>query len=74
MVDVPYGRILRCELKSREWEVLADFDGEANGLALNDEGELIVADYKNGLVSQDRRSPPRTEWRRHKAHSPVDEM
>lgn len=54
--------------------MLADFDGEANGLALNDEGELIVADYKNGLVSQDRRSPPRTELQRHKAHSPVDEM
>lgn len=74
MVDVPYGRILRCELKSREWEVLADSDGEPNGLALNDEGQLIVTDYKNGLVSQDRRSPPRMETRRRKAHSLVDEM
>lgn len=61
VTDVPYGRILRCELKSQVWEVLADYEGEASGLALNDEGHLIVADYKNGLVSQGRLSTPRTE-------------
>lgn len=53
MTDVPYGRILRCELKSQVWEVLADYEGEASGLALNDEGYLIVADYKNGLMKCD---------------------
>ncbi|KIR55945.1 D-3-phosphoglycerate dehydrogenase [Cryptococcus gattii Ru294] len=53
VTDVPYGRILRCELKSQVWEVLADYEGEASGLALNDEGYLIVADYKNGLMKCD---------------------
>lgn len=62
VVDVAYGRILRYDLNGRGgdkgdgakdagWTVLADYDGEPNGLALDLDGTLIVADYKNGIVS-----------------------
>ena len=51
LVDVPYGRILELNLKSKEFRVVADYDGEPNGLALRDDGLLAVADYKQGLVS-----------------------
>lgn len=50
MVDIPYGRILRLRISSGEWTVLADYDGEPNGLTLDDDGNLLVADCKNGIV------------------------
>ncbi len=49
-VDIPYGRILRLRISSGEWTVLADYDGEPNGLTLDDDGNLLVADCKNGIV------------------------
>lgn len=72
VVDVAYGRILKCDLndsvgeakdgedgarrKDAGWSVLAEYDGEPNGLALDLDGTLIVADYKNGIVSTAVRS------------------
>ena len=66
VVDVAYGQILRYDLNSSAggdsendargkdagWTVLADYDGEPNGLALDHDGTLLVADYKNGIVSE----------------------
>ncbi|WVR09348.1 hypothetical protein IAU60_006414 [Kwoniella sp. DSM 27419] len=57
VVDVPYGRILRLDIKTRQFSVIVDYDGEPNGLALTDEGMLVVADYKQGLVSELRYEP-----------------
>jgi sugar lactone lactonase YvrE len=51
VVDVPYGRILKYNLALSKFTVVADYDGEPNGLALRQDGMLIVADYKEGLVS-----------------------
>lgn len=52
VVDVGQGRILRCRIESGEWELVIDYDGEPNGLTLDREGRLLVADYKNGIVSE----------------------
>lgn len=51
VVDVGQGRILRCRMATKTWELVVDYDGEPNGLALNHEGQLLVADYKNGIAS-----------------------
>jgi gluconolactonase len=57
VVDVPYGRVLKLDLHgSGEFSVVAEWDGEPNGLALNDDGTLVVADYKQGVVSDSNRS------------------
>lgn len=57
---MPYGRILKHSLRSGSWTLLAEWDGEPNGLAIRSDGMLLVADYKEGLVS-------RTEvWPRHR--------
>jgi gluconolactonase len=51
LVDVPYGRIFRVT-PAKEWSVIADYDGEPNGLALHPDGDrLIITDYKQGLLS-----------------------
>lgn len=53
MVDIPYGRILRYSLIDLSWSEVCQWDGEPNGLALRDDGTLVVADYKQGIVSTD---------------------
>ena len=44
-------------MKEMDWIVLVDYDGEPNGLALDQDGSLLVADYKNGIVSRLSRRP-----------------
>lgn len=51
MVDIPYGRILKLHIASGEFTVVAQWDGEPNGLAMGLDGKLVVADYKEGIVS-----------------------
>ena len=50
VVDIPGGRILKYTLKRGQWSVLAEWGGEPNGLALRADGQLVVADYKEGMV------------------------
>lgn len=45
VVDIPYGRILKID-PEKAVTVVAEWDGEPNGLAATDDGRLIVADYK----------------------------
>jgi gluconolactonase len=53
LVDVPFGRIFRVT-PAKEWSVIAEYDGEPNGLALHPDGDrLVIADYKQGLLSLD---------------------
>ncbi|ANA35459.1 Gluconolactonase [Ralstonia mannitolilytica] len=52
LVDIPHGRILRVSPQG-EWNVVAEYDGEPNGLALRHDDTLLIADYKNGLLSLD---------------------
>jgi gluconolactonase len=55
LVDVPYGRIFRVT-PAKEWSAIAEYDGEPNGLALHPDGDrLVIADYKQGLLSLDLR-------------------
>lgn len=45
IVDIPYGRIMRIDA-NKEISVLAQWDGEPNGLAATADGNLLIADYK----------------------------
>lgn len=55
LVDVPHGRIFRVTPR-KEWSVIAEYDGEPNGLVLHPDGDrLIITDYKQGLLSLDLR-------------------
>lgn len=52
VADIPYGRIFRIS-QAREWELVAEYDGEPNGMKFLNDRELVIADYRNGLVRLD---------------------
>jgi hypothetical protein len=45
VVDIPFGRILRIDV-DKNVSVVAQWDGEPNGLAATADGDLLIADYK----------------------------
>jgi len=52
VVDIPYGRILRIS-STKEVTVEAEWDGEPNGLAVDPDGRIAIADYKQGILTFD---------------------
>lgn len=52
LVDIPWGRIFRLSPEG-EFTVMAEYDGEPNGLAFHRDGRLFIADYKNGILVMD---------------------
>jgi gluconolactonase len=55
VTDIPFGRIFRIS-PAGEWTPIAEWDGEPNGLKFMNDHELVVADYRNGLMVCDVRS------------------
>lgn len=51
-VDIPYGRIFAVS-EAGEFSVIADYDGEPNGMKIDADGRFIIADFRNGLVELD---------------------
>lgn len=52
VTDIPFGRVFRISPKG-EWDLVAQWDGEPNGLKFLNAGQLLVTDYRNGLVVLD---------------------
>lgn len=52
VTDIPFGRIFRIDQRGG-WELVAEWDGEPNGAKFLDDRELIVTDYRNGLMAVD---------------------
>jgi gluconolactonase len=50
-VDIPNGRVLRAA--AEEVRVVAEYDGEPNGLKFHHDGRLFIADHMNGLMACD---------------------
>ena len=49
VADIPFGRIFRIDALG-EWEQIAQWDGEPNGMKFLNERELLITDYRNGLM------------------------
>ncbi|HVJ60881.1 MAG TPA: SMP-30/gluconolactonase/LRE family protein [Burkholderiaceae bacterium] len=49
VTDIPFGRIFRIDA-SGQWEQVAQWDGEPNGMKFLNDRELLVTDYRNGLM------------------------
>jgi gluconolactonase len=49
VTDIPFGRIFRVDA-SGAWSLVAEYDGEPNGMKFLNERELLIADYRNGLM------------------------
>ncbi len=52
VTDIPFGRIFRINPQG-EWDLVAEWDGEPNGAKFLNERELLVTDYRNGLMAVD---------------------
>ncbi len=52
VTDVAYGRIFRID-PAGAWDLVAEYDGEPNGMKFLNERELLITDYRNGLVACD---------------------
>ncbi|KAH7156032.1 hypothetical protein EDB81DRAFT_927983 [Dactylonectria macrodidyma] len=55
IVDIPYGRILKIDTDKNVTECCR-WDGEPNGLVGTKDGYLLIADYKQGILSFNPRS------------------
>lgn len=55
VTDIPFGRIFRIDMAG-EWTLVAEYDGEPNGMKFLDADTLLITDYKNGLMRLDVRS------------------
>ena len=49
VTDIPFGRVFRIDPKG-EWDLVAQWEGEPNGMKFLSDTELLVTDYKNGLM------------------------
>lgn len=49
VTDIPFGRIFRID-PGGHWDLVAQWDGEPNGLKFLNDRELVVTDYRHGLM------------------------
>ena len=52
VTDIPYGRIFRIT-PGLEWQLVTQYDGWPNGLAIHADGSLWIADYRRGILKLD---------------------
>ena len=52
VVDIPWGRIFRIGPRG-DFDLIAEYDGEPNGLKIHKDGRIFIADYKNGIMVLD---------------------
>jgi gluconolactonase len=52
IVDIPYGRIFRIS-QAGEFTLIAEYDGEPNGLKIARDGRIVITDYRHGLMTLD---------------------
>jgi len=50
--DIPWGRVFRVG-PDGSWSLVAEYDGEPNGMKFLDSNTILITDYKNGLMQLD---------------------
>ena len=52
VTDIPFGRVFRISPRG-DWDLVAQWDGEPNGMKFLSATELLVTDYRHGLMLLD---------------------
>lgn len=55
VTDIPFGRVFRINPEG-EWDLVTQWEGEPNGMKFLNSGQLLITDYRNGLVVLDVKS------------------
>ena len=50
--DIPFGRIFRITPKG-DWDLVLQYDGWPNGIAIHKDGSIFIADYRRGILRCD---------------------
>lgn len=52
VTDIPFGRVFCIDVQGH-WELIAQWEGEPNGMKWLSQTELLITDYRNGLMVLD---------------------
>jgi gluconolactonase len=52
VTDIPFGRVFRISPEGRV-TLIAEYDGEPNGLKIHKDGRIFITDFKNGIMELD---------------------
>lgn len=52
VTDIPFGRVFKIDPQGT-WRLVAEYDGEPNGMKFLNANTLLITDYKNGLIALD---------------------
>ena len=52
VTDIPFGRVFRVS-PDGVFDLVAEYDGEPNGLKIHRDGRAFITDYRNGIVELD---------------------
>ena len=52
VTDIPHGRVFRIA-RNGDWTLVADYDGEPNGLKIHKDGRIFITDYRKGVLVLD---------------------
>jgi gluconolactonase len=52
VTDIPYGRVFRVDPSGR-FDVVAEYDGQPNGLKIHRDGRIFISDYRRGILTLD---------------------
>ena len=55
IVDIPFGRIFSIA-PDGNWSLVIEYEGWPNGLKINPEGRILVADYRRGIMECDAKA------------------
>ena len=55
VTDIPFGRVFRVSPEGR-FSLVAEYDGEPNGLKIRGDGKIFITDYRRGILELDPRS------------------
>ena len=55
VTDIPFGRVFRIS-PGRKVELMAEYDGEPNGLKIRADGRIFITDYRNGVMELEQAS------------------
>ena len=61
VTDIPFGRIFRISLQG-QWELVAQYDGEPNGMKWLGGDAFLITDYRHGLMLLDVRTGTVRPW------------
>lgn len=52
VTDIPFGRVFRIDADG-EWHLVAEYDGQPNGLKFHADGRMVITDFIRGIVLLD---------------------